>query len=69
MIAAIFLTFVAAVVACHLAWISDLLMVTIVLALLIVLIATDPAPSASVSPHRPPRLFFAKEATAVRTVE
>jgi hypothetical protein len=42
MIATIFLTFVAALVACHLALISDLLMVTIVLALLIVLVATEP---------------------------
>jgi hypothetical protein len=44
MIAAIFLTFVAALVACHLAWISDLLMVTIVFTLLIVLIGTEPDP-------------------------
>lgn len=42
MIAAIFLIFVAALAACHLALISDLLMVTIVLALLIVLVATEP---------------------------
>ena len=42
MIAAIFLTLVAALVACHLAWISDLVMVTIILALLIVFVATEP---------------------------
>jgi hypothetical protein len=40
--ATIFLTFVAAAVACQLALISDLLMVTIVLALLIVLVTTEP---------------------------
>ena len=40
--ATIFLTFVATLVACQLALISDLLMVTIVLALLIVLITTEP---------------------------
>lgn len=51
MIAAIFLTFVAALVACHLALISDLLMVTIVLALLIVLVATEPDPSECDQPH------------------
>ena len=38
----IFLTFVATLVACQLALISDLLMVTIVLALLIVLVTTEP---------------------------
>ena len=43
--ATIFLTFVATLVACQLALISDLLMVTIVLALLIVLITTEPDPS------------------------
>jgi hypothetical protein len=41
MLAAIFLTLVAALIACHLALISDLLMVTIVLALLVVLIANE----------------------------
>jgi hypothetical protein len=51
MIAAIFLTFVAALVACHLAWISDLLMVTIVLALLIVLVATEPDSSECYQPR------------------
>jgi hypothetical protein len=40
--AAIFLTFVAALTACRLALISDLLMVAIVLALLIVLVTTEP---------------------------
>jgi hypothetical protein len=45
MIAAIFLIFVAALVACHMAFISDLLMVTIVLALLIVLVVTEPGSS------------------------
>jgi hypothetical protein len=40
--ATIFLTFVAALAACRLALISDLLMVAIVLALLIVLITTEP---------------------------
>ena len=39
----IFLTFVATVVASQLAMISDLLLVTIVLALLIVLVTTEPA--------------------------
>jgi hypothetical protein len=38
----IFLTFVATVVASQLAMISDLLLVTIVLALLIVLVTTEP---------------------------
>jgi hypothetical protein len=38
----IFLTLVATLVACQLALISDLLMVTIVLALLIVLVTTEP---------------------------
>lgn len=42
MIATIFLTFAAALVACHLALISDLLMATIVLALFIVLVTTEP---------------------------
>ena len=41
--ATIFLTFVATVVASQLAMISDLLLVTIVLALLIVLVTTEPA--------------------------
>ena len=40
--ATIFLTFVSTLVACRLALISDLLMVTIVLALLIVLVTTEP---------------------------
>lgn len=44
MLAAILLAFAAALVACHLALISELLMVTIILALLIVLVATDPDP-------------------------
>jgi hypothetical protein len=44
MLAAILLAFAAALVACHLALISELLMVTIILVLLIVLVATDPDP-------------------------
>ena len=54
--ATIFLTFVATLVACQLALISDLLMVTIVLALLIVLIATEPASGEDDEPRakRPP---------------
>ncbi len=41
MLASIILVFVAALAACRLAWISDLAKTTIVLALLVVLIATD----------------------------
>jgi hypothetical protein len=51
MLAAILLAFAAALVACHLALISELLMVTIILALLIVLVATDPDPDGFRSYH------------------
>jgi hypothetical protein len=44
MLASIILAFVAALAACHLAWISDLVTITIVLALLVVLVATDSEP-------------------------
>ena len=44
MIAAIVLAFLAALYACHLALISDLLLAGIVLALLTVLTATEPEP-------------------------
>ena len=50
MLAAILLAFAAALVACHLALISELLMVTIILALLIVLVATEPNPGAPYFP-------------------
>lgn len=49
--ATIFLTFAAALTACRLALISDLLMVAIVLALLIVLITTEPDSSECVQPR------------------
>jgi hypothetical protein len=49
--ATIFLTFVTTLVACRLALISDLLMVTIVLALLIVLVTTEPDSSECDQPH------------------
>ena len=51
MLAAILLAFAAALVAWHLALISELLMVTIILALLIVLVATDPDPDGFRSYH------------------
>ena len=51
MIAAIVLAFVAALYACHLALISDLMLAGIVLALLTVLIATEPEPGECVPPR------------------
>ncbi len=51
MLAAILLAFAAALVACHLALISELLMVPIILALLTVLVATDPDPGGFRSYH------------------
>jgi hypothetical protein len=50
MITTIFPAFAATLVACHPALISDLLMVTISLALLIVLVATEPNPGAPYFP-------------------
>ncbi len=55
--AAIFLTFVAALTACRLALISDLLMVAIVLALLIVLVTTEPDSANATSPAPGASLF------------
>jgi hypothetical protein len=70
--AAILLALVAAVVACHFALISDLLMAIIVLTLIVVLVSTDPDYGECAQPRAQSQFVlptsFADESIAARSV-
>ena len=61
--AVLILAFVAALIACQLALISDLLLVTIILALLIVLVATEPEPGECRQPRTTSASFLSTSFT------